>query len=170
MHSFTTWESPLGPLWLAADEEGLTAVHFAAAPDAAERRRWRRWGLPAPQRDDDHPLLRRAVRQLEAYFLGERTAFDLPLDLRGTPFQKRVWEEVARIPYGETRTYGYIAGQIGRPWAARAVGQAVGRNPVVIVVPCHRVVAADGTLGGFSSGLWRKRALLALEGVTVAGE
>ncbi len=163
-HEFTTWKSPLGKLWLSATERGVAAIHFGE-PDERERRRWRRYGLPHPRPNDDAPLLLETLHQLEAYFHGERTAFDLPLDLRGTPFQMRVWEEVARIPYGQTRTYGMIAEAIGKPLAARAVGQAVGRNPIVIVIPCHRVIAANGKLGGFSSGLWRKEALLVLEGI-----
>ncbi len=164
-HEFTTWKSPLGKLWLSATGEGVAAIHFGE-PDEREQRRWQRYGLPRPRRNDDAPLLLETLHQLEAYFHGERTRFDLPLDLRGTPFQKRVWEEIARIPYGQTRTYGMIAEAIGKPLAARAVGQAAGRNPIVIVIPCHRVIAANGKLGGFSGELWRKEALLALEGLT----
>ncbi|MCY0870389.1 MAG: methylated-DNA--[protein]-cysteine S-methyltransferase, partial [Firmicutes bacterium] len=103
-------------------------------------------------------------RQLRAYFAGETTAFDLPLDLRGTPFQVAVWRALLDIPYGEVRTYGEVARMVGRPRAARPVGVAVGKNPVAIVVPCHRVIGADGTMTGYAGGLAMKRRLLELEG------
>jgi len=109
-----------------------------------------------------------AVLQLDEYFAGRRREFDLPLDLRGTPFQVLAWQALLRIPFGATVTYGEQAAMIGRPGAARAVGSANGRNPVPIVVPCHRVLAAGSALGGYSSGLDVKRSLLALEGVSVA--
>ncbi len=113
--------------------------------------------------ESDDPVLREAARQLRQYFRGERRSFDLPLDLRGTPFQLEVWSALQRIPYGEMRTYLQLALEIGRPKAIRAVGSANGANPIAIVVPCHRVVASNGGLGGYSAGLDFKEKLLALE-------
>ena len=115
------------------------------------------------RRDDGHPLIRQTARQLEEYFKGELTRFGVPLDLRGTPFQLKVWQALCEIPYGETRSYGQLASAVGKPTASRAVGGANGRNPVGIIVPCHRVIAASGGLGGFGSGLDYKRKLLDLE-------
>ncbi len=113
--------------------------------------------------DADHPVLREAVRQLSAYFNGDLRAFDLPLTMRGTEFQRRVWVALREIPYGETRTYGQIAASIGSPKAVRAVGAANGQNPIPIVVPCHRVIGSNGKLVGFGGGLGMKRLLLAIE-------
>ncbi len=110
------------------------------------------------------PVLKETAVQLEEYFAGERQVFDLPMELDGTEFQCQVWAELSRIPYGQTISYGELARRIGRPGAFRAVGQANGRNPIPIIVPCHRVVAADG-LGGYGGGLPVKRALLAVEGI-----
>lgn len=142
--------SPLGELLLAADDEGLTRI----APEA----------FPAGGREcRDDPVLREAAAQLTAYFAGKRRAFDLPLHPAGTPFQRRVWEELRNIPYGETRSYKEIALAVGSPRAFRAVGMANHRNPLLIVTPCHRVVAADGALRGFACGLERKAFLLRLE-------
>ena len=118
----------------------------------------RSWSGPASD-----PLLSEAVAQLEAYFAGKLRRFDLPLDLDGTEFQRRVWEQLVQIPYGETRTYAQVAAAIGHPSAIRAVGSANGQNPVAIIVPCHRVVRTGGGLGGYGGGLDAKRALLALE-------
>jgi methylated-DNA-[protein]-cysteine S-methyltransferase len=139
-------------LRLTASPEGLRSVEFAAPPsiDAG----------PTP----DHPLLREAVLQLQAYFDHRLRAFDLPLDMQGTPFQKAVWQELGRIPYGETRNYAQIAGAIGIPTAVRAVGAANGANPVAIVVPCHRVIGSSGKLVGYGGGLALKQRLLELEG------
>jgi methylated-DNA-[protein]-cysteine S-methyltransferase len=120
--------------------------------------------------DDGDALIREAVRQLEAYFRGELRQFDLPLDLAGTPFQRRVWEALLRIPYGETRSYAGIATEVGTPTGFRAVGGANHANPVAIVVPCHRVINADGGLGGYGGGLGFKRMLLELERSVVAAE
>ena len=114
---------------------------------------------------DAPPVLKDTATQLEEYFAGERTEFDLPMDLDGTPFQQAVWAELSRIPYGETISYGELARRVGRPRGPRAVGQANGKNPIAIVVPCHRVVASNG-IGGYGGGLTVKRALLALEGIT----
>jgi len=160
--------SPLGTLTLAASERGLCSVDFGAFADIAGRlaewagRWWRKPVLvPAPE---DHPLLAAAQRQLDAYFRGELTDFTVPLDLRGTPFQLKVWEALCRVPYGATASYGAIAAAVGRPGASRAVGGANNRNPVPIIVPCHRIIGADGSLVGYGSGLWIKEHLLALEG------
>ncbi len=112
------------------------------------------------------PVVREAASQLEEYFAGERTVFDVPIELDGTEFQKQVWAELSRIPYGQTITYGDLARRVARPRAPRAVGQANGRNPVPVIVPCHRVVAGDG-IGGYGGGLPLKRALLAIEGIAV---
>src|SRR4051812_8752637 len=144
-------ESPLGPLTLFAGPRGLTGLAF----------RGRAAGLA--EEDRNPSALGAATGQLEAYFAGERQSFDLELDLAGTPFQQRVWSELRRIPYGETVTYGELAARIGRSDIVRAVGAAVGRTPVPIIVPCHRVLGADGSLTGYGGGLQRKRALLDLE-------
>jgi len=121
-----------------------------------------------PSWTQDAAAFGEVVRQLDGYFDGSRTTFDLPLAPAGTPFQHRVWDQLARIPRGTTVTYGELAVQVGHPGAARAVGAAVGRNPISIVVPCHRVVGADGTLTGYAGGVERKASLLALEGARVA--
>ena len=140
-------ETPIGRLWLARDEDGLSGIGFT--------------GTGRPRSSD--PLLLEAAEQLHAYFAGERERFDLPMSLHGTEFQRRVWAAVASIPYGTSTTYGALAGELGRPTACRAVGAAHGRNPLPIVIPCHRVVGVSGGLTGYGGGLERKRALLALE-------
>ena len=122
----------------------------------------------APAGEPPGGVLAEAVRQLRAYFAGRLRRFDLPLDLRGTPFQLRVWRALLEVPYGETRSYRQIAAAIGEPKAVRAVGAANGANPIAIVVPCHRVVGADGSLTGYGGGLTLKRKLLALEADTAA--
>lgn len=152
--SHTVVDSPLGPLTLRAEDGVLSGLYMTE----------HRHG-PAPDtlgtRDDDGlPGVR---EQLASYFAGELTAFDLPLAVRGTAFQQRVWAALREIPYGATTSYGELAGAIGRPSAVRAVGLANGRNPVSIVVPCHRVVGAGGALTGYGGGVERKRALLDLE-------
>ena len=144
MHSV---ETPIGPLWLAAADGGLGSIAFEG---------------PAGARSE-HPLLRETEEQLRAYFAGELQCFDLPLAPRGTEFQRRVWDAVAAIPHGTTTTYSGLAAVIGSPRASRAVGAANGRNPLPIVVPCHRVIGASGALTGYGGGLDVKRALLALE-------
>ena len=149
---YTTLTTPIGELLLTADDDGaLTAV------DLPNRHR----DTAGLERDDE--LLAGARRQLTEYFAGERTTFDLPLRPHGAPFQLRVWEALLRIPYGETASYGEVARELGHPTAARAVGAANGRNPLAIVVPCHRVIGSDGTLTGYAGGLECKRALLDLE-------
>jgi methylated-DNA-[protein]-cysteine S-methyltransferase len=145
-------DTPLGPLTLEAGPTGLRGIAF---PGPAAR------ALDVRQRDP--AALAAVAAQLDEYFAGERTAFDLPLDLAGTPFQRRVWAALLDIPFGTTVTYTELARAVGRPDIVRAVAAAVGRTPVPIVVPCHRVVGADGALTGYGGGLGRKRALLALE-------
>jgi methylated-DNA-[protein]-cysteine S-methyltransferase len=148
-------DSPLGPMLLARTSSGLAGAWFAA-------QKHHPGAIDAPERAND-PLLRAAAAQLRAYFAGEADAFDLPLDLQGTPFQRSVWQALLRIERGATCSYGDIARSLGMPSASRAVGSAVGRNPVSIVVPCHRVVGRSGGLTGYAGGLDRKRALLRLE-------
>ena len=144
-------DSPLGPLALIAEEDALVAIDFGT-PTGTTR------GTAAAER-----VLDEAARQLDAYFAGELREFDLPLRPHGTAFQTDVWKALREIPYGETRSYADIARRIGRPTAVRAVGAANGRNPLAIVVPCHRVIGADGSLTGYAGGLELKRALLELE-------
>jgi methylated-DNA-[protein]-cysteine S-methyltransferase len=146
----TSMETPVGRLWLVGSDAGLSGVLWPGSPPE---------GVP----DGGHPVLEAARAQLEEYFAGERRSFDLPLDLHGTEFQRRAWLALADIPYGETRSYGEQARLLGVPRAARAVGAANGRNPVSIVLPCHRVIGAGGGLTGFGGGLAVKRALLELE-------
>lgn len=151
-----TIPSPTGDLTLIASDAGLAAILWD--DDAAMQARY------APRREDrDHPVIIGTVRQLEEYFAGTRTTFDLPLDPVGTAFQRDVWRALLTIPYGETRSYADIARAVGRPTATRAVGAANGRNPIPIVTPCHRVIGSNGTLTGFGGGLPNKQLLLALE-------
>jgi methylated-DNA-[protein]-cysteine S-methyltransferase len=153
----TTTDSPLGELRLARTDKGLAGVWFTG-------QKWHPAPFDAPVHRDD-PLLNLAATQLNDYFAGRATRFDLPLDLLGTPFQQAVWRALIDIASGATLSYGALARQLGTPQAMRAVGAAVGRNPVSVIVPCHRVVGTDGRLTGYAGGLDRKRALLALEGV-----
>ena len=126
--------------------------------------------VPPEWRDDPRrPILREAARQLREYFSGVRTRFDLPLDPAGTPFQRKVWREIAAVPRGATISYAELARRCGRPAAVRAVGAATGRNPMTVIVPCHRIVGSDGTLTGYAGGLARKRLLLDLEARGAAG-
>jgi methylated-DNA-[protein]-cysteine S-methyltransferase len=139
--------SPVGPLVLEGDDDRLTRLGF---------------GTPASPQGDAAAVAAAAI-QLEQYFAGERTEFDLDLEPRGTPFERRVWDAVRAIPYGETASYADIARRIGRPGACRAVGRANGRNPLAVIVPCHRVVGSDGSLTGYAGGIDAKRVLLDLE-------
>ncbi|HEX4763906.1 MAG TPA: methylated-DNA--[protein]-cysteine S-methyltransferase [Usitatibacter sp.] len=157
MIRYTRFDSPLGPLVAVATEEGLTHVDFVGA-------KYEKPVGPDWVEDASAPALRACREQLAEYFSGKRTAFDLPLAPEGSAFQKRVWHEIARIPYGETITYGELAKRAGAPGQARAAGAATGRNPIGVVVPCHRVMGADGSLTGYAGGLERKRGLLELEG------
>lgn len=145
-----TIESPIGRICVETDGTALTAVRFDAE---------------APARAPEGALLERAAAQLAAYFAGERRSFDLPLAPGGTAFQQRVWKALMEIPYGRTVTYGQLAAAIGSPRACRAVGQANNRNPIAIIVPCHRVIGASGALTGYAGGLEIKEYLLRLEGV-----
>jgi methylated-DNA-[protein]-cysteine S-methyltransferase len=161
----TSWLSPLGMLELWASERGLVYLGF---PDSDDGRtgRWarRHFGPEAPsEAGRDDALFAAAIRQLDAYFAGALRAFDLPLDLRGTSFQLGVWRALLQLLWGETCSYAALAARIGRPQAARAVGAANGANPLSIIVPCHRLVAADGSLHAYGGGLERKAQLLALE-------
>jgi methylated-DNA-[protein]-cysteine S-methyltransferase len=151
MAAWTVYESPLGPLTLAGDHEGLHAMYFPGRSG------------PLDEGARDNAPFTDALGQLEEYFAGERQAFDLPLVLEGTAFQRRVWDVLRTIEYGQTRSYGELAAEIGRLDRVRAVGAAVGRTPVPIIVPCHRVIGADGSLTGYGGGLHRKQALLDLE-------
>ncbi|MET9346234.1 methylated-DNA--[protein]-cysteine S-methyltransferase [Streptomyces termitum] len=150
----TVVDSPYEPLTLVAVDGVLSRLHMTG-----QRHRPPEETFGAP---DPRPFTE-AVRQLDAYFAGDLTVFDLPLHLEGTPFQLRVWEQLRRIPYGETRSYGELAEALGNPGASRAVGLANGKNPIGVIVPCHRVVGAGGSLTGYGGGLDRKRRLLALE-------
>jgi methylated-DNA-[protein]-cysteine S-methyltransferase len=150
-------DSPVGRLLLIADDDALVGMHFPALePPRLEAR--------TLARCEGHPVLARTRDQLREYFEGERRVFDLPLAPRGTAFQERVWRALRAIPFGKTRSYAAIAAAIGQPSAMRAVGAANGKNPIAIIVPCHRVIGADGSLTGFGGGLPRKRWLLRHEG------
>lgn len=144
-------DSPIGPLYLIASEKGLKSVL------------WKAKGVPFAATLTEHKILAQAVQELTEYFDRNRLQFSVPLDVEGTEFQERVWKQLAQIPYGKTFSYSEIAVQIGQEKAVRAVGTANGRNPLSIVVPCHRVIAANGTLGGYSGGLAIKTKLLELE-------
>lgn len=154
------YRSPLGELTLVAGERGLNELTWPEAPRGSAP-------TDGPPIGGEPSAVARVlddtVSQLDEYFAGSRTEFDLPLDPAGTPFQLQAWEALRRIPYGETRTYGEQARRIGSPSAVRAVGAANGRNPISIIVPCHRVVGSDGSLTGFGGGLEAKRFLLDLE-------
>ena len=150
-------DSPLGTIRLAASAQGLFSVWFDAQADSPDASHW--------ARDPNHAVLQQAARHLNDYFSGQRRQFDLPLDLSaGTSFQQAVWRALLEIPFGQTSSYGKVSAAIGKPKAVRAVGGAIGRNPLSIVVPCHRVIGANGALTGYSGGMQRKVALLQLEG------
>lgn len=153
---FTIHQSPVGPLLLAADDDGLRLIEFHESRHRVKR--------GDDWHEGEHEVLRLAQCQLDEYFRGERRRFDLPLMPRGTAFQCEVWQALASIPYGGTVSYAQLAMQVGRPKAMRAVGAANGRNPLPIVLPCHRVIGADGSLTGFGGGLPTKQFLLELEG------
>jgi O-6-methylguanine DNA methyltransferase len=161
-------ESAVGPLFLAASENGLMALEFDARLPGQQTIRPNPRNLRDERRgfqfEDSAGKMRRYVKELEEYFAGRRREFSFPLDLRGTDFQVACWRALLAIPYGETRSYADIARAVGKPSAFRAVGMANNRNPIAIVVPCHRVIASDGTLCGYGGGLAVKRRLLELEG------
>ena len=154
---FKTMPSPVGELTLVGSDKGLAAILW-------ENDRPDRVRLGALVEDRNHPVLQETERQLQEYFAGKRRAFSLPLDFSGTEFQQKVWQALLTIPFGETRSYGQIAAQIGSTKAVRAVGAANGRNPISIVAPCHRVIGSNGKLTGFAGGLEAKALLLGLEG------
>ncbi len=158
---YRTMTSPVGKLTLVGSDAGLAAVLWEDDEPS-------RAGPGAVAEDTRHPVLRQAQQQLEEYFAGKRRTFSVQLDPSGTQFQNKVWNALRTIPFGETRSYGQIADQIGSRKAVRAVGAANGRNPLPIIVPCHRVIGADGTLTGFAGGLEIKARLLALEGAGVS--
>ncbi len=160
MTSYDVLQTPIGALTIAADEHGLRHIEFPNNRHPAQRAGW----VLAPT----NPILRQARVQLLDYFAGRRTGFDLVLRPVGTPFQLKVWQTLANIPYGETWSYRDLARRVGNPAAVRAVGAANGRNPLPIVLPCHRVIGADGTLTGFGGGLETKAALLRMEGALPA--
>ena len=153
---WTVVDSPIGPLRIVEQNGAITAIEFSPFRDQD--------GRPRGERSDDHPVLRATVDQLAEYFAGERTDFDLPLAPVGSAWQRSVWEQLLKIGYGETASYGEIAARLGKTNAAsRAVGTANGSNPIPIVIPCHRVIGADGTLTGYAGGIERKQLLLDLE-------
>jgi O-6-methylguanine DNA methyltransferase len=181
--ALTTLASPWGPLHVAVTERGVAAVSWLGPIEDARAWLVRRHGAGPMDRDDlprgdsRRRLLERTVRALERWMAGEREPFDLPLDLTGlSAWDRAVFDGVRRIPWGRTESYGGIARMIGRPGAARAVGGAVGRNPIGVIIPCHRVIAGDGTLGGYGGDAWGshrerrelKRSLLRVEGVAAA--
>ena len=150
----TTHATPVGELTLVASDAGLRAILWPRLSAA-------RAGIqPRPHRNPDHPVLQQTAAQLDEYFAGSRTTFDLPLDLQGTRFQLAAWRSLAQVPFGTTTSYGRQAAALGIPTAARALGAANGANPVCIVLPCHRVIGADGSLTGFGGGLPVKQWLL----------
>lgn len=153
MIEYRTIDSPIGPLTLAGQDNVLTMLRMVDQTYEPSRTGWE----PNPA------AFSAAAEQLAAYFAGELTEFDFAFELRGSDFQRRVWQALLTIPYGETRSYGKIAAQIGAPGSARAVGLANGHNPIAIVVPCHRVIGANGNLTGYGGGLDRKRTLLEME-------
>lgn len=150
MKNYCILDMDIGQLTVAEEDGKITEVYFGAPKDDGVL-------------NNNTPALREAVKQLVEYFFCGRREFDLPIEPKGTEFQKRVWEELRKIPYGETRTYRQIAEAIGNPGAARAVGMANNKNPISIITPCHRVVNADGKIGGYAGGAEVKRFLLALE-------
>ena len=148
MAGFAVYESPFGPVRM--DYEGDILLRLRTVE-------------PTEERGEPTELTQKVFFQLQEYFSGQRRTFDVPYELRGTEFQKKVWAALETIPYGQTRSYGDIARMVGSPKAVRAVGAANGKNPLWIVVPCHRVIGADGTLTGYAGGLWRKEKLIAAE-------
>lgn len=155
--SYGKIESPIGELLLTADTRGITGLYMNARKE-----------IPDERLRPDDALFLEAKRQIDAYFAGISKVFDLPIVFTGTPFQNEVWKGLCEIPFGETLSYGSLARRVGRPAASRAVGAANGRNPISIIVPCHRVIGADGSLTGYGGGMDRKRWLLQHEGVLPA--
>ncbi|HEY7625320.1 MAG TPA: methylated-DNA--[protein]-cysteine S-methyltransferase [Candidatus Limnocylindria bacterium] len=159
---YDVMDSPLGPLWIAVGPRGVIAIHYGAKPDDREMHRIS--GAYGPGILPDRQSCDEVLTELDEYFSGRRRSFDVPVDLAPlTPFQRRILAATARVPFGEMTTYREVARRAGNERAARAAGGALGANPIPIVVPCHRVVATDGSLGGYAGGLPAKRRLLALE-------
>ncbi|UUZ64531.1 methylated-DNA--[protein]-cysteine S-methyltransferase [Polaromonas sp. P1(28)-13] len=157
----TTFQSPLGKMIIAATDKGLAGLWFEGQRHLPKELT----GSVVWPTQADHPVLQQTIQQLTDYFAGQRTSFDVPLDLSyGTAFQQSVWQALLAIAQGDTASYSEVSNRIGKPAAVRAVGAAVGRNPVSIIVPCHRVLGANGSLTGYAGGLDRKTALLKLEG------
>ena len=158
MRYYDTFEGPQGGMLLVAGDAGLAGVFFNRQKHHPKRQaNWKK--------DPQHRVLRQAKRELAEYFAGKRKRFDVALSPNGTPFQRSVWRAISTVGFGETITYGELARRAGHPGSARAAGAATGRNPIGIIVPCHRIMGANGTLTGYAGGLSKKRALLALEGV-----
>lgn len=158
MRYYDSYESPQGGMLLVANDEGLAGVFFNRQKHHPKRQAdWKR--------DSHHRVLQQAKRELAEYFSGKRKRFEVALAPEGTPFQRVVWQGISTVRFGETITYGELARRAGFPGSARAAGAATGRNPIGIIVPCHRIMGANGALTGYAGGLERKRALLALEGV-----
>ena len=157
MRYYDTYESPQGTMLLVATEDGICGVFFVGQKYYPEKER-------AWKHKPRHALLKQAKRELAEYFAGKRRRFEVALDPDGTPFQRSVWKAICRVGFGKTLSYGALAEKAGRAGSARAAGAATGRNPISIVVPCHRIVGSNGSLTGYAGGLNRKRALLALEG------
>lgn len=158
MRYYDLYDSPHGQMLLVATGDGVSGVYFDGQkyfPESAKE--WKR--------DARHAPLKQAKRELQEYFAGRRKRFQVALDPEGTPFQRSVWKAISTVGFGETITYGELARRAGHSGSARAAGAATGRNPIAIIVPCHRIMGANGTLTGYAGGLERKRALLALEGV-----
>ncbi|MDQ0340710.1 O-6-methylguanine DNA methyltransferase [Caldalkalibacillus uzonensis] len=161
-------QTPIGPLTLARTKQGLCAIEFGQGENVLTAlANWSRKNFLTDRLLHDQDALAHEMNQLEAYFQGERTQFDCELHLVGTPFQKLVWQALLNIPYGEVRSYKEIAKEVGAPKAVRAIGGANNKNPVPIIVPCHRVVGSNGALVGYGGGLEIKRQLLLLEGAPI---
>ena len=159
--SVVYFDTPLGRMVAGSTVQGIALLGFADEGDGTLKRDRSAQGME--MQEEETPLLERLRRELGEYFAGSRVSFDLPLAPAGTPFERRAWDALAAVPYGETRSYGEQAAAMGRPGAVRAVARANGRNPVVILIPCHRIIGSDGRLTGFTGGLWRKKWLLAHE-------
>jgi len=157
MLAYDQFESPHGTMLIAATEKGLAGVYFKGQKHFPKKREWRR--------DARHPVLRQARRELKEYFACKRQRFHVALAPDGTPFQRSVWKQISKVAFGKTASYGELARRAGHAGSARAAGAATGRNPLSVIVPCHRIIGANGSLTGYAGGLKRKRALLALEGL-----
>ena len=168
---FAYYDSPIGPLEIKSDEESIISIEFPKDEDNEKGKKTDSTGKPSSTSSRSparHPLppvpvLQHCIKQLDEYFRGKRTTFDLPLSLHGTLFQTTVWGQLRKIGFAETLSYKEMAESIDNPKAVRAVGSANGKNPISIIIPCHRVISNDGSLGGYGGGLWRKEWLLAHE-------